>query len=258
MPARLLAFDTSTETLAVALAGPHGRHGWNGPGGATASTALIPRIGALLAEAGLSLSQLDAIGFGQGPGAFTGLRTSCAVAQGLAFGAGRPVLPLDSLLIVAEDARQQAGWGADDTAALDIVMDARMGELYAGRYGWRRGHWQVLVAPALLDLETLNRRLAATPPRWVAGSALAAFGAALRLGDAAAFPVEADRAAALSRVAQAAWAQGAAVDPAQALPLYLRDKVALTVAERAAVRAAAGALGSAAQARPAAPRRGGR
>jgi tRNA threonylcarbamoyladenosine biosynthesis protein TsaB len=241
MPACLLAFDTSTETLAVALAGPGGDYSWNGAGGAAASTALIPRIQALLAEAGLSLSQLDAIGFGQGPGAFTGLRTSCAVAQGLAFGAGRPVLPLDSLLIVAEDARLQAGWGAGDTGALDIVMDARMGEVYAGRYGWQRGHWQGLIAPALLELEAINQRLAATTARGVAGSALAAFGSALRPGAAAAFPVEADRAAALLRVAQAAWEQGAAVDPAQALPLYLRDKVALTAAERAAARAAAGA-----------------
>jgi tRNA threonylcarbamoyladenosine biosynthesis protein TsaB len=246
MQARLLAFDTSTESLAVAVAAPGRQVGWCGAGGAAASTALIPRIEALLAAAGLTLPQLDAIGFGCGPGAFTGLRTSCAVAQGLAFGIGRPVLPIDSLLIVADDARAQAGLGDGEAATVAVAMDARMGEVYAGRYHWQPGRWQVLEAPALFDLETLNLRWAAQPPAWVAGSALAAFGPALRCAGARAVPAEADRPAALLRLVRAAWADGAALDPARALPLYVRDKVALTVAERAAARAAAAAVAAAA------------
>jgi tRNA threonylcarbamoyladenosine biosynthesis protein TsaB len=244
MEARLLAFDTSTECLAVAVAAPGRQLLWAGAGGAGASAALIPRAEALLAEAGIALAQLDAIGFGRGPGAFTGLRTSCAVAQGLAFGLGRPVLPIDSLLIVAEDARAQAGLGDDEAAAVDVAMDARMGEVYAGRYGWQRGRWQVLEPAALLDLEALNRRWGLQPPAWVAGSALAAFGAALRSPGARTVPTEADRPAALLRLVRAAWADGGGVDAAQALPLYLRDKVALTVAERAAARAAAATAGA--------------
>jgi tRNA threonylcarbamoyladenosine biosynthesis protein TsaB len=241
MEARLLAFDTSTECLAVAVAAPGREVTWAGAGGAAASTALIPRIEALLAETGLELAQLDAIGFGRGPGAFTGLRTSCAVAQGLGFGIGRPVLPIDSLLIVAEDARRQAGLADGEAVTIDVAMDARMGEVYAGRYRWLPGRWQPLAAPALFDLEALNLRWAAQPPAWVAGSAPAAFGPALRCAGARTVAAEADRAAALLRLVRAAWADGAALDPAQALPLYVRDKVALTVAERAAARAAASA-----------------
>jgi len=233
--ASLLAIDSSTERLALAL--QWGGRAWTleEAGGAQASAHIVPRVMSLLAEAGATLQALDAIGFARGPGAFTGLRTACAVAQGLAFGAGRPVLPLDSLLVVAEDAR--AASGAADTEVW-VAMDARMGEVYAGRYACRGGEWAVLDAPALYELEALHVRWRVLPPRVIAGSALAAFGDRLAVGDAVCFPVERSRAEALLRVAQAAWRRGEAVDPDQALPLYLRDKVALTTAEREALRAA--------------------
>ena len=95
----------------------------SGPGGAQASTTLIPAIRALLAQAGLTFARLDAVVFGRGPGSFTGLRTACSVAQGLAFGArgglGVPVLPVDSLLAVAEQAMQslQSEWESFSAAA---------------------------------------------------------------------------------------------------------------------------------------------
>jgi len=229
----LLAFDTSTEALAVAVQTPQTRVTWNGEGGASASANLLPRIRGLLQEAGIELAQLQAIAFGAGPGAFTGLRTACAVAQGLAFGAALPVRPLDSLLIVAEGARGPA------ETEVDVAMDARMGEIYAGRYRWADGRWQPLRAPALYTLDGLHQAWAASPPQCVVGSALQAFGdrlqtgAARRLDDA-----EADRAAALMRLAQQAWRDDGGVDAADALPLYLRDKVALTTAEREALRSA--------------------
>src|SRR5437763_8038912 len=133
---RLLAFDTATERMSIAL-GAAGRV-WTheADGGAQASATLIPAILGLLAQAQLSLHELDAIAFGRGPGAFTGLRTACSVAQGLAFGAGKPVLPLDSLLLVAEDALAQAP--ANDCW---VAMDARMDQVYAARYRWDGARW---------------------------------------------------------------------------------------------------------------------
>ena len=229
---KLLAFDTATEALAVALC--HGARSWvfDGEGGAKASAELLPCIQALLREAGLSLVDLDAIAFGRGPGAFTGLRTACSVAQGLALGAAKPVLAIDSLLIVAEGARA----GAADVD-VDVAMDARMGEVYAGRYAHAGGLWRVLRAPALFTLPALNAVWQLEPPRAVAGSALAAFGSSLVFGAAPVLAGAASRAAALLRCAQAAQLAGLAVDAALALPLYLRDKVAQTTAERALAKA---------------------
>ena len=231
----LLAFDTSTELMSVALQRAPGLIGWTGEGGALASLTLIPRIEGLLVAFGTRYADLDAIAFGRGPGAFTGLRTACAVAQGLAFGAGLPVLALDSLLIVAEDARAQQPQAQD---GVWVAMDARMGEVYAAAYHRLGGRWQATAEPALYTLDALNDRWAQQPPAMVAGSALAAFGERLRCGAALQVPVAADRAAALMRVAQELWQAGAGVPAASALPLYLRDKVALTTTERALVKAA--------------------
>src|SRR5258706_10859196 len=104
----LLVSATATELLSVALAARGGVHAHEASGGALASATLIPTILRMLDEAGVALRELDAIVFGRGPGAFTGLRTACSVAQGLAFGAGKPVLPIDTLLALAEDARRRA------------------------------------------------------------------------------------------------------------------------------------------------------
>jgi tRNA threonylcarbamoyladenosine biosynthesis protein TsaB len=234
----VLAFDTSTELLAVSLVDGERRFGVVEAGGARASAALLPAVHRLLADAGIALSALDAIAFGRGPGAFTGLRTSCAVAQGLGLGLARPLLAIDSLLVVAEDARAQRGAG--DGFEIGVAMDARMDEVYAGRYRYRGGAWQVLAAPALCTLPALADAWRDAPP-CVAGTALAAFGDRLALPPAVArVAAEADRAGALGRLAQAAFAAGKAIDAADALPLYLRDKVAQTTEERAAVRLAAG------------------
>jgi tRNA threonylcarbamoyladenosine biosynthesis protein TsaB len=240
MNAPLLAFDSSTETLAVAVQSDAGRFCWNGEGGAAASTLLIPRIRMLMSEAGIDFAQLRAIAFGRGPGAFTGLRTACAVAQGLAFGATLPLVPLDSLLIVAEGARVDAapGGAADATPLVHVAMDARMGEIYAAAYRWSGDAWQVQRAPALYTLDALNAAWDAAAPRCVAGSALAVFDGRLHSGSARRLPDGFDRAAAVMRLAQQQWRRDGGIDPAAALPLYLRDKVALTVAERQTLRAA--------------------
>ena len=214
---KLLAFDTSTDTMFIAIT--DGQHTWQhtAAGGAQTSAALIPAIMALLAQANLLLTDLDAIVFGRGPGSFTGLRTACSVAQGLAFGAGGlTVLPLDTLMAVAEESRFSAGL---DTAVLQVhaVLDARMGEVYAARYGYGDGVWQAqseiqLVKPDQLTLDATYT---------VAGNMPSATIAAL------------PTATAMLRLAPRMLAAGLGVAADQALPLYIRDKVAQTTAERA-------------------------
>lgn len=247
----LLALDTSTDRMAVALHTPTGDHTRCEAGGALASARLLPALLALLERAGLRIDALDAIGFGHGPGAFTGLRTACAVAQGLAFGLGRPVLALDSLLLVADDARAQQPDAAPG-AVHWVAMDARMDEVYAAAYRWQvgendaaqigtpHGAWHGVEPPRLYTLAALAEAWQRVPPRRVSGSALQAFAGRLPLGAAQCVAHEQDRAGALLRLARRAWADGAMIDPAQALPLYLRDKVALTSAERQDARATRG------------------
>lgn len=221
----LLAFDTSTETLSIAVAaGGSAPLQVQQPGGARASTELIPAIQRLLADAGLSLTQLDAIVFGRGPGSFTGLRTACAVAQGLAFGADVPVLPVDTLLAVAEEAHASAG-----CHKMVAMLDARMDEVYCASYQLEAAGWRQERAPWLGRPEDVK-----VPAGWViAGNAAATYGA--RLPAAPVVPAL-PTASALLRLAPALLAEGQAVPAALALPLYLRDKVAQTTEERAAAK----------------------
>lgn len=224
----LLAFDTSTETLSIAVARGAGLPVLErtGPGGAQASAALIPAIEDLLAQAGLTLDALDAIAFGRGPGSFTGLRTAAAVAQGLGFGADVPVLPIDTLLAVAEEAHGVAG-----VTRVVAMLDARMGEVYFAAYERVGEAWVTCAPPALGRPED-----AQVPPGWaIAGNVLELHGARL---PAAATQVPAlPTARALLRLAPAMLADGRTHGAAEALPLYIRDKVAQTTAERAAERA---------------------
>jgi tRNA threonylcarbamoyladenosine biosynthesis protein TsaB len=234
----LLGLDTSTDDLAVGLSRDGHVVGRQVPGGPQASAQIIPLLMQLMHQASLPLAQVQAIAFGQGPGAFTGLRTACAVTQGLAFAHNTPVLPIASLLIVAEDARMQDVALADQAQTWWVAMDARMDEVYAAAYHFDGLQWQVQQAPGLWSLATLSQTWLAAPPRQVAGSAIAAFGARLPWGAARLCPHTQDRPQALMRLALAAWQAGHAVTASEALPLYLRDKVAQTTAERMAQKAA--------------------
>lgn len=238
MGPRLLALDTSTDRLAAGLIVADRQWTANEAGGPAASSRLIAVALELLFGAGQSVRELDAIAFGAGPGAFTGLRSACAVAQGLAFGAGRPVLAVDSLMIVAEDAGAQLGATGDE---LWVAMDARIDEIYAACYRRVADGWRTLHEPALYPVAALAARWDAAPPRAIAGSAVAAFEGRLPFGAARLVPHERDRASALLALARRQWDAGRTIDPALALPVYLRDKVALTSAERAALRAAGAA-----------------
>ena len=195
MPAetKLLAFDTRTEALSVAV-----RRG-------------------------------DRVFSRSGPGSFTGLRTACSVAQGLGFGAGVPLLPVDTLHAVAEEARHR--FGATRVVAL---LDARMDELYAAHYDFGRPAQAAEpdTEPRLLSPEQVQ-----VPPGWVlAGNVFSAYGD--RLPAAAARHEALPAAEAMLRLAPELLAAGGAVPPAQAWPLYVRDKVAQTTQERAALKAA--------------------
>ncbi len=240
----LLAFDTSTEALSVAVQRGCGATAqvWQhaGAGGAQASSSLIPCIQGLLAQAGLQLDELDAIAFGAGPGSFTGLRTACSVAQGLALGASArrrasghgpdlPLLPVSTLLAVAEEARHASG-----VTRVLVALDARMEEVYSAAFehdgqAWQQHGPDCLLAPGQL----------AVPPGFsLAGNALRIYAGQVPL-PAGALTVEAlPQASALLRLAPALLAAGHAVPADQAMPRYIRDKVAKTTAERAAEKAA--------------------
>ena len=235
-----LALETSTDTLSLALA--RGADTWThtSAGGAQASMHTLPQIQTLMAQADLRFVDLDAVVFGRGPGAFTGLRTACSVAQGLAFGADVAVLPLDTLLAVAEEARCAAPQRSDanpkaaPTTRVLAVLDARMDQVYVAAYEHGQGGWQCVQEAALQSPDALS-----WPTHWHAGEPFIAAGnawgtypgrwpATFTAAQVQALPT----ASALLRLAPVAWAQGMALPAEQALPLYIRDKVAQTTQER--------------------------
>jgi tRNA threonylcarbamoyladenosine biosynthesis protein TsaB len=234
---KLLALDTSTETMSLAV--QHGKaiYEHTSAGGAQASSTLIPAIEALMLQAGLALSQLDAIVFGRGPGSFTGLRTACSVVQGLAFGANVKVLPVDTLLALAQEARIQAQIQGLDATRILAALDARMGEVYAEYYVFdstlRNIHQGELLKKPQNLLDNISN-----PPTLLAGNIRPALDA--QLPDAAChlpFVACLPTARALLQLAPGLIAAGRLVEAKDALPLYIRDKVALTTAEREAQNA---------------------
>lgn len=236
----LLALDSATERLHVALS--TGGLARELPGGAQASAGLLPALQGLLSDAGLTWPDVSAIAFGAGPGAFTGLRTACSVTQGLALGLGVPVIVLDTLMAVAEDARQRADAPLAAGEVVWVLQDARMGELYVGAFTWADGRWSVHTPPALWPLAEPRARWASRGEGVrVCGNALTACPTAwegFSPDDARVLAPDAmPRGAALVELARQAWARGEQVDPALALPRYVRDKVAQTTAERAAAQA---------------------
>ena len=245
---RLLAFDTSTDTLSVAVGRSVDgvpRVWWHcAAGGALASTTLLPTILRLMAQAGLGFGDLDAIAFGRGPGAFTGLRTACSVAQGLGFGAQSTarsgvvqVLPIDSLLAVAEEARAQFAPSGNALRVL-AMLDARMDEIYAGSYTFDCKCWTQLRAYRLDKPEGLALEPGWTEPDCiVAGNVFSAYGERLPMGPGVPRVHALPTAVAMLRLAPAMLASGHGVLPEQALPTYIRDKVAQTSSERAAAKA---------------------
>jgi tRNA threonylcarbamoyladenosine biosynthesis protein TsaB len=228
----ILAIETSSELASCALLNGDTIVARESSGVRTHSQSILPMVQELLAESQLKLADCDAIAFGAGPGSFTGVRTACGIAQGLAFGAGLPVVPLVTLAAMAQACRDRTG--ATEVLA---VLDARMGEVYWAQYRYDGG-WQVVSGPALSAPGAVEP--AAAAGLVACGNGFAAYPEAFaqRAFAVGALADIVPHARALAPLAAAALAAGQAVDAAQAQPLYLRNKVAYTSAERQAINAA--------------------
>ena len=218
----ILAIDTSTERLGVALL--HGtrcieRQLQLGTGHANQVLALVAEV---LAEADIPLSAMDAIAFSRGPGAFTGLRIAIGVAQGLALALECPVVPVSGLRVLAA--------GVTLPGPVLAVIDARMGEFYAA--SWLSGAAAFAGAAAALPESLLPPGALQTPcaslevwhavgPGW---PALGATGQAP--GGSGPWVATWPEVSVLARLGRAGLARGEGCDPADALPVYLRDQVA--------------------------------
>ena len=246
---KFLAFDTSTDTMSVAVS--RGDQTWHhqGVGGPNASAQLIPVIQDLLSQAKMSLNELTALVIGHGPGSFTGVRTACSVAQGLALGANLKVLQMDTLMAVAEDACLQWASAEKETIqSVGVLVDARMNEVYAGAYVWQPEFkaWHSVLPLQVGPPERMLAALRGLPlafDAW-AGNGWAVYQDRLNIAldpfaNAPAMCASAmPDARALLRLAPLPWSRGQAVAPDHVQPLYIRDKVAQTTAERDAIKAA--------------------
>lgn len=223
---RLLALDTSTEACSAALL-VDGKIGERYEIAPRAHAALIlGMIDQLLAEAGLALSQLDAVGFGRGPGAFTGVRIATGVVQGIAFGADLPVVPVSSLAALAMDATDREG-----CERVLAAIDARMGEVYWGAY--RVGATGRLQRVGEEEVAAANAVAVPCEGVWCGtGSGWLTYGAVLgaRLGDrlGSVFPDRCPGARSVAKLAALDFQDGLALPAEQALPVYLRNKVVQT------------------------------
>jgi tRNA threonylcarbamoyladenosine biosynthesis protein TsaB len=183
----------------------------------------------LLREQGMALGQCNALAFGSGPGSFTGVRTACGLAQGLAFGANLPVVPVVTLLAMADAARNQ---GAGDN--IIAVLDARMGEVYWAQYRFDQ-QWQIVSEPRLSAPE----QVIAEDASCVAGNGLAAYAERFTgIEPVRRWPELMPHASQIALLGREFAQQGQGLHAREAQPLYLRNKVARTTAERTAATGA--------------------
>jgi len=221
---KLLGIESSCEHVTVAACNGDRLEQRVVEGGKTPSDTLIPTALALLETLGLSLPQLDAIVLGVGPGAFTSLRLGCSVAQGFALSSDRPILPICSLEAIA---------AAQAHARIFVATDARMGETYHAAYLRDGDDVRVVTPPACHPPEQVSLP---EGEWWGVGSAFRAYGDRLLVGTTQVLGRDGDalpEAGALLKLALCR-GLGDAQDAARVAPLYVRDKVALTTAERLA------------------------
>jgi tRNA threonylcarbamoyladenosine biosynthesis protein TsaB len=225
---KILALDTSTQWLSVALYDGSAMVAIRESVGNAASERILPAIGDVLARAGVSVDALDGIAYGAGPGSFTGVRVACGVAQGLAFGVGCPLFAVSTLEAIA-----QSAWRAHRWQRVVACIDARMHEVYVAAYARDDNRWTMERAPVVCKPAAVG---SASSRGWFgAGDGFAAYPSladATRVDgcDATIIPDA-------QSIAECAWPQveaGAGVAAEKAEPLYVRHRVALTAAERAA------------------------
>jgi tRNA threonylcarbamoyladenosine biosynthesis protein TsaB len=222
---KILALDTSTEHCSVALWRDGTVDERDAHAGQRHSELLLPMVDELLRRHAIAVRDLDGIAFGEGPGSFTGLRIGCGVTQGLAFGAGLPVVGVSTLLALAESA--QRGYAV-------CCLDARMGEIYHAAYAPSVSGWEVVHAPSLCAPADAPLMPGGS---WTGcGSGFGAHEAALRrrYGErlSAIMPELFPHAEAIARLAAREFEAGRAVSAERAVPVYLRDRVALKTDER--------------------------
>ncbi|MFC0710970.1 tRNA (adenosine(37)-N6)-threonylcarbamoyltransferase complex dimerization subunit type 1 TsaB [Azorhizophilus paspali] len=216
----LLALDTATEACSVALLHKGCAFGRHAVIPRLHAQRVLPMVQELLGEAGIALSAVDAIAFGRGPGAFTGVRIAVGVVQGLAFALQRPVLPVSDLALLAQRAHRERG--VDQVAA---AIDARMDEVYWGCYRLEEGEMRLVGGEAVLAPERVELPRLASGDWFGAGTGWTHAGrmpVAPTAWDADLLPDALD----LLSLAGFAWRRGEAVPAEQAQPVYLRDKVA--------------------------------
>jgi tRNA threonylcarbamoyladenosine biosynthesis protein TsaB len=220
----LLSLDTSTEFLSLALQLGDKTYTHHQHAGQAASQLVLPQIQALLDAANIKLTDLDGIAFGAGPGAFTGVRVACGVAQGLGFGANLRVVGINTLLALAEAS------GEDQVIA---CLDARMGEIYHAAFVKEKDEWKEISATKVCKPEAAP--LLACRAAGV-GSGWAAYGEILSKiyseNLVKVLPNVTPTAEAIMRLAKPIFAAGKAKPASEAAPIYIRNRVALTTLER--------------------------
>lgn len=222
----LLAIDTSSPACSVALQTGSDVSARHEERDREHTRLLTPMIRDLLAEAGLSMQQLDAIVLGNGPGSFIGMRIAASVAQGLAHGAGIDIVPVSSLAAVAAEV-----FSASDANEVIVAQDAHMNEVYLGAF--RRGADDLpqAIFPERLQSQTLIEGLgtSSASSRVAAGFGWERYPALAAANDnliGSRSDVAHPRARFLLSLGEAALASGSAIRPQDIVPAYLRSKVA--------------------------------
>ena len=221
----ILAFDTSTEHLSIAILKGDELFHYDCNAGQTHSQIILPQIKVLLESAALQLTDMNGIAFGAGPGSFTGVRIAAGVAQGLGLGANLPVVSVCTLLALAQAS------GADKVIA---CLDARMGEVYHAAYAKAGDAWQSIIEPGLYNHDSAP---AIEGANWIgAGSGWQTYNE--RLGAVYAGQLLAVQtrllptAGAILQLALPIFIDGKAKPASDAMPIYIRNRVALKTAER--------------------------
>jgi tRNA threonylcarbamoyladenosine biosynthesis protein TsaB len=225
----LLAIDTSMDFCSVAASRGGRIFSRHEQAAQRQAEMILGMVEAVLAEARLALADIGGIAYGAGPGSFTGLRIACGVTQGLALARGIGVIGVGTLLALAEEAA-----GELSCEKVIACLDAHMGEVYHAAYRKEASGWQEILAPGVYKPEAAP---SVSGGGWIGcGSGFAVHGARLasryEAQLSAVRPEFAPTARSVLRLAAPRFAAGEAMDAAAAVPVYLRDKVALKTSER--------------------------